>query len=196
MASIMSLSPSLADGLLLLLTSLLLHLLLLPLLCSHLPFSYYFQPPSSLPDEASQVQEAEHYLQGAGRVWGQAGGRTRLAVVMLTARRSGSPGYLTRSLASLLREVQGELEEPRVLICTGEEWGEHGELEHLQLHLPVLHISVNKSLVNNFKSKEQKAKADFTVCSLKVEEMLPREIEHILVLQDDVLMEGFFPTLR
>ena len=193
----MSLSPSLADSLLILLTCLLLHLLLLPLLCSHLPFSYYFQPPSSLPDEAGQVLEADYYLQGAGREWGQAGGRSRVAVVMLTAKRSGSPGYLTRSLASLLREVQGELEEPRLLICTGEELGEHGELEHLDLQLTVLHISVNKTLVNNFKSKEQKAKADFTVCSLKVEEMLPPEIEHILVLQDDILlMEGFFPTLR
>ena len=121
----------------------------------------------------------------------------RLAVVMLTARRTGSPGYLTRSLASLLREVQGELDKPRLLICTGEELGEHGELEHLDLLLPVLHISVNKTLVNNFKSKEQKAKADFTLCSLKVEEMLPPEVEHILVLEDDVLLiKGFFPTLR
>ena len=116
---------------------------------------------------------------------------------MLTARRSGSPGYLTRSLASLLREVQGEVDEPRVLICTGEELGEHRELEHLDLQLPIFHISVNKTLVKNFKSKEQKAKADFTLCSLKVEDMLPPEIEHILVLEDDVLlMKGFFPTLR
>ena len=43
---------------------------------------------------------------------------------------------------------------------------------------------------------DQKAKRDLVFCSNQLEKMLPKSVEHILILEEDaVLMEDFFSTL-
>ena len=62
--------------------------------------------------------------------------------------------------------------------------------------LPFPFIQPNRSLPANLSPGNRKAKRDFVFCADRMDEMLPKDVEHILILEDDMLvMEGIFSTL-
>ena len=185
----------------------LLHILL-PLLCRHLPFSFYFHfDPSSAGDENSEEERAfdqlaiiarsKKKLANIARSEGKPAKIARegeqqhssLAVLVLTAKRRGV-SYLGRSLLALHKEVRrdGVDQQHLVFVCTGE--------EALGLReLPFPFLQPNNSLPY-LPPGDQKAKRDLVFCSNQLEKMLPKSVEHILILEEDaVLMEDFFSTL-
>ena len=61
---------------------------------------------------------------------------------------------------------------------------------------PFLLIQPNKSLHAHIPPGNRKAKRDFVFCADRMDEMLPKHVEHILILEDDALvMQGIFDTL-
>ena len=62
--------------------------------------------------------------------------------------------------------------------------------------LPFPFLQPNKSLPAYLAPGNRKAKRDFVFCADRVDEMLPNDVEHILILEDDALvMQGIFSTL-
>ena len=186
----------------------LLHILL-PLLCRHLPFSFYFHvDPLSNSDENSEEERAfaqlaiiarsEEKLADIARSEGKLAKIARegeqqhnpLAVLVLTAKRRGV-SYLGRSLLALHKEVHRAAVDHQhlVFVCTGE------EALGLREQLPFQVLQPNTSLPY-LPPGDQKAKRDLVFCSNQLEKMLPKSVEHILILEEDaVLMEDFFSTL-
>ena len=186
----------------------LLHILL-PLLCRHLPFSFYFHVhPLSNSDENSEEERAfaqlaiiarsEEKLADIARSEGKLAKIARegeqqhnpLAVLVLTAKRRGV-SYLGRSLLALHKEVHRAAVDHQhlVFVCTGE------EALGLREQLPFQVLQPNTSLPY-LPPGDQKAKRDLVFCSNQLEKMLPKSVEHILILEEDaVLMEDFFSTL-
>ena len=187
----------------------LLHILL-PLLCRHLPFSFYFHvDPLSNSDENSEEERAfaqlaiiarseEKKLADIARSEGKLAKIARegeqqhnpLAVLVLTAKRRGV-SYLGRSLLALHKEVHRAAVDHQhlVFVCTGE------EALGLREQLPFQVLQPNTPLPY-LPPGDQKAKRDLVFCSNQLEKMLPKSVEHILILEEDaVLMEDFFSTL-
>jgi hypothetical protein len=188
-------SSPLADCLLLLALGLLLHLALLPRLAAHLPFSAYWRRPRAAlgsRDSALRLAAATYLASMPGQK--PVGWVGDMAVVVLTAPRQGHPGYLARTLAALHSQMAGGARP--VLVCTGEGEGGHPELEQLKHPFPVLRPPGNATQVAPLSSGNHKHKADFSLCCSLIEDELPPSVEYVLLLEDDVLlMDGFFPIL-
>ena len=185
----------------------LLHILL-PLLCRNLPFSFYFHfDPSSAGDENSEEERAFDQLAIIARSEKKLANIARskeklakiasegeqqqnpLAVLVLTAKRRGV-SYLGRSLLALHKEVHRDAVDHQhlVFVCTGEV-----ALDLRELPFPFLQPNTSLPYLP---PGDQKAKRDLVFCSNQLEKMLPKSVEHILILEEDaVLMEDFFSTL-
>ena len=166
---------------------LLLHLLLLPHLCRNLPYCSYHQPPSTPPSATSLEEAVEEELRQIARSGSPEGGGSWVAVVVLTRSRRGA-SYLGRSLAALHRQVVGEEEQPRVLLCSGEPG------ERVGSTWPFLTLRPNTTSTQP--PGNRRAKEDLASCVALADQALAPEVTHVLVLEDDVeVMEGLFPTL-
>ena len=185
----------------------LLHILL-PLLCRHLPFSFYFNvDPLSNSDENSEEERAFDQLAIIARSEEKLANIAKrgralakiaregeqqhnpLAVLVLTAKRQGV-SYLGRSLHALHKELHRDAVDHQhlVFVCTGEE-----ALGLRELPFPILQPNTSLPYLP---PGDQKAKKDLVFCSNKLEKMLPKSVEHILILEEDaVLMDNFFSTL-
>ena len=170
------------------------HLLLLPLLCRRLPYSAYFDPSLSTfttrDGESEEAAALEQLASLASREEeAQQQHSSQLAVLVLTASRQGV-SYLGRSLLALYREVRATPKyQPLVFVCTGEEGMDSGGL-------PFPLIQPNKSRPAHLPPGNRKAKRDFVFCAGRMDEMLPKDVKHILILEDDALvMQGIFSTL-
>ena len=172
------------------------HLLLLPLLCRRLPYSAYFNPSLSTSKARDGGREETAALEQLAILAGweeeaQQQYSRQLAVLVLTASRQGV-SYLGRSLLALHREMEATKPQPLVFVCTGEAGMDKEYSRRLPFHL----MQPNKSLPANLSPGNRKAKRDFVFCADRMDEMLPKDVKHILILEDDTLMmEGFFSTL-
>ena len=175
-----------------------LHLLLLPLFCRRLPYSAYFDPFSSTStkrdggrEEAAALEQLANLARREEGAQQQHG--SQLAVLVLTSRRQQGVSYLGRSLLALHREVRATTKyQPLVFVCTGDE----GMDKEYSGGLPFPLIQPNESLPSQLPPGNRKAKRDFVFCAGRMDEMLPKDVEHILILEDDTLvMQGIFSTL-
>ena len=138
----------------------LLHILL-PLLCRHLPFSFYFHvDPSSASDEKKEEERAFDQLTSITRskkklaniarsegklakIAREGQQKNPLAVLVLTAKRQGV-SYLGRSLLALHKELRRAAvdHQPLVFVCTGEVALDLGELPFpfLQPNTPLSYL--------------------------------------------------------
>ena len=148
-----------------------LHLVILPYLCSDLPFSLYFKqnlerkgPEDDLDLVMTEVHTQLHKV------------RSDLAILVLTAPREQE--YLNRTMLSLYKELATASESHQVYICTAEP--EHAELGRMPwipgvtLLLPCVE---NSCSIFKEEEREQKIIHDFTVCHDEVEEHLGSEFE-------------------
>ena len=167
------------------------HLLLLPLICRRLPYSAYFDP-SLVSTKDGGIEEAAALEQLAILARRDKGAQqqhsSQLAVLVLTASRQGV-SYLGRSLLALYREVRATPKyQPLVFVCTGE--------EGMDKELPFPLLQPNKSPPAHLPPGNRKAKRDFVFCADRMDETLPKDVQHILILEDDALvMQGIFSTL-
>ena len=173
------------------------HLFLLPLLCRHLPYSFYFNPTfsttNSSRDEGNEEAAALDQLASlARREQAIQQHYSHLAVLVLTASRQGV-SYLGRSLLALHGEVVAAKNKPLVFVCSGEK-----EIEKKfrnRLPFPLIQPNTSQPL-HLWSPGNRKAKQDFVFCVDQMHQTLPQDVEHILILEDDTLvMQGFFSTL-
>ena len=182
---------TLADSVTLLCLFLALHILVLPYLCSNLPFSLYFNPElhRELPDDNIDLTVPEGVAE-------EPRDESIIAVLLLTSPRD--QGYLSRTMLALYKELTISPFRHKVYTCTADT--DHAELMDMMNNIPgmVVMQPCTQSYCAQFTSeqKEQKYIHDFTVCHKEVEEDLEGNVELILVMEDDVMvMPNIFSTL-